>query len=113
MTSKTPETFEEAVKTQMRDTLMKSAQYSNLTYTKPDLGAWRLQMEAILAAHTTALEAAKREARIDELDRKMTLYVELLTSPDFKAGFSAALDQVDAANIIRKAELSHPKGDKA
>lgn len=65
MSSETPETFEDVVKAQIRDVLLKSGQYHNISYMEPDLGAWRLQMEAIVAAHTTALEAAKREARLD------------------------------------------------
>lgn len=47
------------------------------------------------------------EARIDELQRKMTLNIELLSSKDFKAAFNEALDQIDAVNDKRIAELRH------
>lgn len=56
-------TFEEVVKAELRDVLLKSGQYSNISYTEPDLGAWRLQMEVILAAHQADLDAKMREAR--------------------------------------------------
>lgn len=48
--------------------------------------------------------------RIDELQRHMTLHVDLLTSADFKAGFSEALDQIDAANDIRIKQLKQGDG---
>lgn len=51
------------------------------------------------------VDTAARKARIDELKRKMTLHIELLSSKDFKAGFNEALDQIDAANAIRIAQL--------
>jgi hypothetical protein len=57
------------------------------------------------AAIKAKLAEAEQAARIDELNRKMTLHIELLSSKDFKAGFSAALDQIDAANDLRIAQL--------
>lgn len=57
MSNPNPNTsFEEAVKAQIRDVLTKSGQYSNITYREPDLGAWRHQLEVILAAHQAELD---------------------------------------------------------
>lgn len=47
------------------------------------------------------------EARRDELKRKYSLHVELMSSADFKAGFSEALDQIDASDAIRFAKLDN------
>lgn len=44
--------------------------------------------------------------RLDELKRKITLNVELMSSQDYKDGFSDALDQIDKADAIREAELN-------
>jgi hypothetical protein len=59
--------------------------------------------------------AKLREARIEELERKMTLQIEFMSSADFKAGFNEALDQIDAANSIRIKELqsNSPQGEEA
>lgn len=44
-------------------------------------------------------------ARLEELETKLTLRIDLMSSADFKAGFSEALDQIDAYELKRKAEL--------
>jgi hypothetical protein len=67
--------------------------------------AWNVKKAEAKAALTRLLAKRELEGRIDELNRKMTLHIELLSSKDFKAGFSAALDQIDAANDLRIAQL--------
>jgi hypothetical protein len=46
-----------AIEGNIRDVLLKSAQYSNISYREPNLGAWRQQKAAILLAIADAVDA--------------------------------------------------------
>lgn len=72
----------------------------NLECTNPDFGE-------VLNARFAERE---RQARIDELQRKMTLNIDLMSSADFKAGFNEALDQIDRTNDNRVVQLNQPEG---
>lgn len=67
-----------------------------------------LVADQVLDEHVEQIERLLSAARIDEINRKMTLGVDWLSSKDYKAGFNEALDQIDAANRIRIAELQSP-----
>jgi hypothetical protein len=58
-----------------------------------------------MAFWTAEVRTAELRARIDEIKRKMTLYIERTSPQDYRDGFYAALDQIDKADAIRISEL--------
>jgi hypothetical protein len=56
--------FEDEARKIIREVLLKSGQYSNTSYMKPDLGAWRSQLEALHDAHLADQEALLEEIRL-------------------------------------------------
>lgn len=62
-------------------------------------------LAALLPKLRELLRQYAAKARIAEIERKMTLHVEVLSSTSYKLGFKDALDQIDKANQERIKQL--------
>jgi hypothetical protein len=73
-----------------------------MTHKRQIIDEAKVQIEAHIQRE---VRTAELRARIDEIKRKMTLYIERTSPQDYRDGFYAALDQIDKADAIRISEL--------
>lgn len=105
----TDDALRESVTAALRDVLNKSAMYANVTWREPDLGSWRQQLEAILAA----ARAYGEQCRVDELEQGYDFVLDVGKSSDYKRGFEDAVRQLDMASDIRIAALTSKRKEQA
>lgn len=74
-------------------------------YTSIGMRLTDVQAQAMSDFLKRELAAERTAAKVEELERKISVNIDQFSSADYKAGFQNALDQIDAVDVKRLAEL--------